>query len=160
MSHAFVVDTPTYPRTLIITDAAINVLEEKADIVQNAIDFAHVLGIATPKVGILSTIETISSHIPSTIDTAALCKMADRAQVRGGVLDGPLAFDDATKLNAAWIQQIHSDVAGQADILVVPDLESGNMLVNQLQLWPVLKRSGVILGARVPLILTSCTANP
>jgi phosphate acetyltransferase len=162
MSHAFVVDTPSYPRTLIITDAAINVypkLQEKADIVRNAIDLAHVLGIATPKVAILSTIETVSSNIASTIDAAALCKMADRGQIRGGVLDGPLAFDDATEPDAARIKQIHSAVAGQADILVVPDLESGNMLVKQLQSLAGAEAAGVVLGARVPLILTGRTAN-
>jgi phosphate acetyltransferase len=136
MSHAFVVDTPSHPRTLIITDAAINVypkLEEKADIVQNAIDLAHVLGIATPRVAILSTIETVSSNIPSTIDAAALCKMADRGQIRGGVLDGPLAFDD---------------------------LESGNILIKQLQSLAGVEAAGVVLGARVPIILTSRAANP
>jgi len=162
MSHAFVVDAPSYLRTLIITDAAINVhpkLEEKADIVQNAIDLAHVLGIATPKVAILSTIETVSTNIPSTIEAAALCKMADRGQIRGGVLDGPLAFDDATEPEAARIKQIHSAVAGQADILVVPDLEVGSMLVKQLQTLAGAEAAGVVLGARVPLILTSRTAN-
>jgi phosphotransacetylase len=162
MSHAFVVDTPSYPRTLIITDSAINVgpkLEEKADIFQNAIDLAHVLGITTPKVAILSTIETVSSNIPSTIDAAALCKMADRGQITGGVLDGPLAFDDATDPDAARIKQIHSAVAGQADILVVPDVESGNMLVKQIQTLAGAEAAGVALGARVPLILTSRTAN-
>jgi phosphate acetyltransferase len=163
MSHAFVVDTPNYSRTLIITDAAINVypkLEEKADIVQNAIDLAHVLGIATPKVAILSTIETVSSNIPSTIDAAALCKMADRGQITGGVLDGPLAFDDATEPEAAQIKQIDSAVAGQADILLVPDLESGNMLVKQLQSLAGVEAAGIVLGARVPIILTSRAANP
>jgi phosphate acetyltransferase len=162
MSHAFVVDAPSYPRTLIITDAAINVypnLAEKADIVQNAINLAHVLDIATPKAAILSTIETVSSKVPSTIDAAALCKMADRGQITGGVLDGPLALDDATEPEAARIKQIHSAVAGQADILVVPDLESGNMLVKQLQSLAGAEAAGVVLGARVPLILTSRTAN-
>jgi phosphate acetyltransferase len=162
MSHAFVVDAPSYLRTLIITDAAINVhpkLEEKADIVQNAIDLAHVLGIATPKVAILSSIETVSTNIPSTIEAAALCKMADRGQIRGGVLDGPLAFDDATEPEAARIKRIHSAVAGQADILVVPDLEVGSMLVKQLQTLAGAEAAGVVLGARVPLVLTSRTAN-
>ena len=163
MSHAFVVDTPSYPRTLIITDAAINVypkLEEKADIVQNAIGLAHVLGIATPKVAILSTIETVSSNILSTIDAAALCKMADRGQITGAVLDGPLAFDDAVQPEAARIKQIHSTVAGQADILVVPDMESGNMLIKQLQSLAGAEAAGVIVGARAPIILTSRAANP
>ena len=163
MSHAFVVDSPSYPRTLIITDAAINVypkLEEKADIVQNAIDLAHLLGIATPKVAILSAIETVSSTIASTIDAAALCKMADRGQITGGVLDGPLAFDDATEPEAARIKQIDSPLAGQADILVVPDVESGNMLVKQFQSLAGVEAAGVVLGARVPIILTSRAANP
>jgi len=163
MSHAFVVDAPSCPRTLIITDAAVNVhpkLEEKADIVQNAIDLAHVLGIAVPKVAILSTIETVSSNIPSTIDAAALCKMADRGQIMGGVLDGPLAFDDATEPEAARIKQIDSPLAGQADILVVPDVESGNMLVKQFQSLAGVETAGVALGARVPIILTSRAANP
>ena len=163
MSHAFVVDSPSYPRTLTITDAAINVypkLEEKADIVQNAIDLAHLLGIATPKVAILSAIETVSSTIASTIDAAALCKMADRGQITGGVLDGPLAFDDATEPEAARIKQIDSPLAGQADILVVPDVESGNMLVKQFQSLAGVETAGVVLGARVPIILTSRAANP
>jgi phosphate acetyltransferase len=163
MSHAFVVDAPSYPRTLIITDAAVNVypkLGEKADIVQNAIDLAHVLGIAVPKVAILSTIETVSSNIPSTIDAAALCKMADRGQIMGAVLDGPLAFDDATEPGAAQIKQIDSPLAGQADILVVPDVESGNMLVKQFQSLAGVEAAGVVLGARVPIILTSRAANP
>jgi phosphotransacetylase len=162
MSHAFVVDSPSYPRTLIITDAAINVypnLEEKADIVQNAIDLAHVLGIATPKVAILSAIETVSSEIASTIDAAALCKMADRGQITGGVLDGPLAFDDATEPEASRIKHIHSAIAGQADVLVAPDLESGNMLAKQLYSQAGAEAAGVVLGARVPLILTSRAAN-
>ncbi|HXN94431.1 MAG TPA: bifunctional enoyl-CoA hydratase/phosphate acetyltransferase [Candidatus Acidoferrales bacterium] len=163
ISHAFVVDSPSFPRTLIITDAAINVypkLEEKADIVQNAIDLAHLLGIATPKVAILSAIETVSSTIASTIDAAALCKMADRGQITGGVLDGPLAFDDATEPEAARIKQIDSPLAGQADILVVPDVESGNMLVKQFQSLAGVEAAGVVLGARVPIILTSRAANP
>jgi len=163
MSHVFVVDTPSYPRTLIITDAAINgypKLEEKADIVQNAIEFAQVLGIAIPKVAILSTSETVSSNILSTIDAAALCKMADRGQITGAVLDGPLAFDDAVQPEAARIKQIHSAVAGQADILVVPDMESGNMLIKQLQSLAGAEAAGVIVGARVPIILTSRAADP
>ena len=118
-------------------------------------DLAHVLGIAAPKVAILSTIETVSSNIPSTIDAAALCKMADRGQIMGGVLDGPLAFDDATEPEAARIKQIDSPVAGQADILVVPDVEAGNILVKQLQSLAGVEAAGVVLGARVPIILTS-----
>ena len=163
MSHAFVVEAPSYPRTLIITDAAVNVnpkLEEKADIVQNAIDLAHVLGIAVPKVAILSTVETVSSNIPSTIDAAALCKMADRGQIKGGVLDGPLAFDDATEPEAARIKQIDSPLAGQADVLVAHDAESGNMLVKQFQSLDGVEAAGVVLGAKVPIILTSRAANP
>jgi phosphate acetyltransferase len=163
MSHVFVVDTPGYPRTLIVTDAAINgypKLEEKADIVQNAIEFAHVLGIAIPKVAILSTSEIVSSNVPSTIDAAALCKMADRGQITGGVLDGPLSFDDAAQPDAARIKQIDSAVAGQADILVVPDLQSGSMLVKQLQSLAGGEAAGVVLGAQVPIILTSRAANP
>jgi len=163
MSHAFVVEAPSYPRTLIITDAAVNVnpkLEEKADIVQNAIDLAQVLGIAVPKVAILSTVETVSSNITSTIDAAALCKMADRGQIMGGVLDGPLAFDDATEPEAARIKHIDSPLAGQADILVVPDAESGNMLVKQFQSLDGVEAAGVVLGAKVPIILTSRAANP
>ena len=163
ISHAFVVDSPSYPRTLMITDAAINVypkLEEKADIVQNAIDLAHLLGIATPKVAVLSAIETVSPTIASTIDAAALCKMADRGQITGGVLDGPLAFDDATEPEASRIKHIHSAIAGQADVLVAPDLESGNMLVKQFQSLVGVETAGVALGARVPIILTSRAANP
>lgn len=162
ISHAFVVDTSNCPRTLIISDAAINVypkLEEKAEIVQNAIDLAHVLGIAIPKVAILSAIETVSSKIASTIDAAGLCKMADRGQITGGVVDGPLAFDDATEPEAARIKQIQSAVAGQADILLVPDLDAGNMLVKGLYSRAGAAVAGVVLGARVPAILTSRAAN-
>jgi phosphate acetyltransferase len=163
MSHAFVVDAPVHPRALIVTDAAINAypnLEEKADIVQNAIDLAHVLGIATPKVAILSTSETVSSNIPSTVAAAALCKMADRGQITGGIVDGPLALDDAIAPEAARMKHIHSAVAGNADILVMPDLQSGNMLVKQLQSLAGAESAGVVMGARVPLILNSRTANP
>jgi phosphate acetyltransferase len=163
ISHALVVDAPGCPRTLIITDSTINLhpkLEEKADIVQNAIKLAHVLGIPNPKVAILSVIESISSKISSTIDAAALCKMADRGQITGGILDGPLAFDDAMKPEAARIKQIHSAVAGQADILVVPDLEAGNMLAKQLESGDDAETAGVVLGAQVPIIMTGRAANP
>jgi len=163
ISHALVVDAAGYPRPLIITDSAINVypkLEEKAEIVQNAIKLAQVLGIATPKVAILSAIESVSSRFSSTIDASALCKMADRGQITGCVLDGPLAFDDAMDPEAARIKQIHSAVAGQADILVVPDLEAGNMLIKQLQSHADTETAGVALGAQVPIILTGRAANP
>jgi phosphate acetyltransferase len=158
VSHVFVMDVPDYPKTLLITDAAINItptLEDKADIVQNAVDLAHVLGIAEPKVAILSAVETVTPKIASTIDAAALCKMADRGQIRGAILDGPLAFDNAVSLKAAQIKHIVSPVAGQADILVVPDLESGNMLAKQLEYLAEAEGAGVVLGARVPIVLTS-----
>jgi phosphotransacetylase len=135
VSHVFVMDVPAYPRPLFITDAAINIapgLWEKRDIVQNAIDLAHVLGIETPRVAILSAVETVTPTIRSTLDAAALCKMAERGQITGGVVDGPLAFDNAVSEEAARIKAIASPVAGRADILVVPDLEAGNMLVKQL----------------------------
>jgi len=158
LSHVFVLDVPAYPRMLLITDAAVNIyptLEDKVDIVQNAIDFAHVLGIAEPKVAILSAVETVTPKIASTIDAAALCKMADRGQITGAILDGPLAFDNAVNLKAAKIKHIHSPVAGRADILVAPDLESGNMLAKQLEYLAEAEAAGVVLGARVPIILTS-----
>lgn len=163
ISHAFIIDIRTYHRMLIITDAVINIhpkLDEKTDIVQNAIDLAHVLGLATPNVAVLSAVESVSSKIASTIDAAALCKMADRGQIRGGILDGPLAFDDATEPEAARIKQIHSAVAGQADICVAPDLESGNMLVKQLQSAVDAEVAGLVLGAQVPIILASRAARP
>ncbi len=158
ISHVFVVDVPTYARPLFITDAAINIapdLDVKRDIVQNAIDLAHVLGIDTPKVAILSAIETLNPQIRSTIDAAALCKMADRRQITGGILDGPLAFDNAVSEEAARIKGIESPVAGRADILVVPDLESGNMLAKQLEYLGEAQSAGIVLGARVPIVLTS-----
>jgi len=158
MSHVFVLDVPSYPRMLLITDAAINIyptLLDKADIVQNAIDLAHVLGVEKPKVAILSAVETVTPKITSTIDAAALCKMADRGQITGGVLDGPLAFDNAVNLKAAEIKHIHSPVAGRADVLVAPDLESGNMLAKQLEYLADSDSAGVVLGARAPIILTS-----
>lgn len=158
LSHVFVMHVPTYPRILFITDAAINIyptLEDKADIVQNAIDLAHILGIARPKVAILSAVETVTPRITSTIDAAALCKMADRGQIVGGIVDGPLAFDNAISLKAAKIKKIESPVAGSADILVVPDMESGNMLAKQLEYLAEAESAGIVLGARVPIILTS-----
>ncbi len=158
MSHVFVIDAPDYPRPLLVTDAAINIyptLEDKVDIVQNAIDLAHALGLACPKVAILSAVETVSPKIKSTLDAAILCKMADRHQITGGILDGPLAFDNAVSEEAAKTKGIVSPVAGQADIFVVPDLESGNMLAKQLEYLGEAQIAGIVLGARVPIILTS-----
>lgn len=158
ISHVFVMDTPAYSRTLLITDAAINItpeLEDKVHIVQNAIDLAHALGIPEPKVALLSAVETVNPKIKSTLDAAALCKMADRGQITGGILDGPLAFDTAVSARAADIKGLESPVVGQADILVVPDLESGNMLAKQLEYLGGAQMAGVVLGARVPTILTS-----
>jgi phosphate acetyltransferase len=158
ISHVFALDLPNYPRPLFITDAAINIyptLEDKIDIIQNAIDLAHALGIAMPKVAILSAVETVSSKIKSTLDAAALCKMADRGQITGGVIDGPLAFDNAISTEAARTKGIASAVAGAADILVVPDLEAGNMLAKQLEYLAGAQIAGIVLGARVPIILTS-----
>ena len=158
ISHAFLMDVKDYPRPLIITDAAINVapgLDDKRDIVQNAIDLAVVLDIASPRVAILSAVETVTTKLPSTIDAAALCKMADRGQITGGLVDGPLAFDNAVSPDAAREKGIVSEVAGLADILVVPDLEAGNMLVKQLTFLAGAGAAGVVLGARVPVVLTS-----
>jgi phosphate acetyltransferase len=158
VSHVFILDVPAYPRMLLISDAAVNIypgLEDKADIVQNAIDLALVLGIEKPKVAILSAVETVTPKIASTIDAAALCKMADRGQITGGILDGPLAFDNAVNLKAAKIKHLHSPVVGKADILVVPDLESGNMLAKQLEYLADSEAAGIVLGARVPIVLTS-----
>ena len=158
VSHVFIMDTPAYARTLLITDAAINIepdLEAKVDIVQNAIDLAQALGIPEPKVALLSAIETVNPKIVSTLDAAALCKMADRGQITGGILDGPLAFDTAVSQKAASIKKLTSPVTGQADILVVPDLESGNMLAKQLEYLGGAQLAGIVLGARVPTILTS-----
>jgi phosphate acetyltransferase len=143
---------------LLVTDAAINIyptLEDKADIAQNAIDLAHVLGIAQPRVAILSAVETINAKIQSTLDAAALCKMADRGQISGGVLDGPLAFDNAVSEQAAKTKKIVSPVAGRADILLVPDLEAGNMVAKQLQYLAGAESAGIVLGTRVPIVLTS-----
>jgi phosphate acetyltransferase len=158
LSHVYVMDVPTYPRPLLITDAAINIypdLEAKRDIVQNAIELAHALGIEKPKVAILSAVETVTPKIKSTIDAAALCKMADRGEITGGILDGPLAFDNAVSAEAAKIKHIVSPVAGQADILVAPDLEAGNMLGKQLEYLADASGAGIVVGAQVPIILTS-----
>ncbi|MBK7136178.1 MAG: bifunctional enoyl-CoA hydratase/phosphate acetyltransferase [Rhodocyclales bacterium] len=158
ISHVFLADVPTYPKPLLITDAAINIdpdLECKADIVRNAIDLAIVLGIVEPKVAILAAVETVTPKMRATLDAAALCKMADRGQIKGGVLDGPLAFDNAISIVAAKTKGILSAVAGRADILVVPDLESGNMLAKQLEYLAEALLTGVVVGARVPIVLTS-----
>jgi phosphate acetyltransferase/phosphate butyryltransferase len=158
MSHVFVMDAPDYPRLLFITDAAINIypdLEDKRDIVQNAIELAHALGIETPKVAVLSAVETVTPKLRSTLEAAALCKMADRQQIVGGLVDGPLAFDNAVSEEAAKAKGVVSPVAGGADILVVPDLESGNMLAKQLEYLADAQAAGVVLGARVPIALTS-----
>jgi phosphate acetyltransferase len=158
ISHVFVLDVPTYPDTLFITDAAINIfpdLDAKRDIVQNAIDLWTQTGLGTPRVAILSAVETVTSKIPSTIEAAALCKMADRGQITGGILDGPLAFDNAIDPEAVKIKGIKSEVAGRAQILVVPDLEAGNMLAKNLIFLAHADAAGIVLGARVPVILTS-----
>lgn len=158
MSHVLAMDVPSYPKTLFITDAAINIapdLATKADIIQNAVDMVHALGIATPKVAILSAVETVNPEIPGTLDAAVLCKMADRGQITGAVLDGPLAFDNAVSRTAAAVKKIVSPVAGDADILVAPDLEAGNMLAKQLSYLANADSAGIVLGARVPVILTS-----
>jgi len=163
MSHVFRFDVPLYHKPLLITDAALNIhptLGEKVDIIQNAIDFARVMGVKVPKVAILSAVETVNSNIPSTIDAAALCKMASRGQITGGVLDGPLAFDNAISMHAAQIKHITSEVAGHADILAVPDLESGNMLAKQLEYLAGASGSGLVLGARLPIALTSRAEGP
>lgn len=158
MSHVFALDVPTYPKPLLISDAAINIfpdLDAKRDIVQNAIDLGNALGIECPKVAILSAVETVTPSIPSTVDAAALCKMAGRGQITGGVLDGPLAFDNAISRSAAETKGIVSDVAGDADILIVPDLEAGNMIAKQLIYLAGADAGGLVLGARVPIVLTS-----
>ena len=158
MSHCFLMQSPAYPRPFIITDAAINIaptLQEKADIVRNAIDLAHAFGLARPRVAILAAVETVNPHMPATLDAAALCKMADRGQIGEAVVDGPLAFDNAVSAAAARTKGIVSDVAGSADILVVPDLESGNMLAKQLEYLGGAASAGIVLGARVPIVLTS-----
>jgi phosphate acetyltransferase len=158
ISHCFIMDVPTYPKPLVVTDAAVNIyptLEDKIDIVRNAIDLAHALGLDQPRVAIMSAVETVNPKIQSTLDAAALCKMADRGQITGGLLDGPLALDNAINIAAAKIKGIVSPVAGQADILVVPDLEAGNMLAKNLSFLADADAAGIVLGARVPIILTS-----
>ncbi|WP_034298812.1 bifunctional enoyl-CoA hydratase/phosphate acetyltransferase [Herbaspirillum sp. RV1423] len=158
LSHCFLMQTPAYPRPFIITDAAVNIaptLDEKADIVRNAIGLAQAIGVAQPRVAILAAVETVNPHMPATLDAAALCKMADRGQITGAILDGPLAFDNAISAAAARIKGITSEVAGRADILVVPDLESGNMLAKQLEYLGGAASAGIVLGATVPIILTS-----
>jgi phosphate acetyltransferase len=158
ISHAFLMDVPRYPRPLLITDAAVNIapaLADKADILHNAIDLMHRLGYAAPRVAILSAVETVNPAIASTIDAAALCKMVDRGQISGAVVDGPLAFDNAVSGEAARIKGIESPVAGRADVVLVPDIESGNILYKQLVYLAGADAAGVVLGARVPVILTS-----
>jgi phosphate acetyltransferase len=158
ISHVFIMDVPTYAETLFITDAAINIfpdLDTKRDIIQNVIDLFTQVGLGTPRVAILSAVETVTSKIPSTIEAAALCKMAERGQITGGVLDGPLAFDNAIDPEAARIKGINSPVAGRAQILVVPDLEAGNMLAKNLTFLAKADAAGIVLGAGVPIILTS-----
>ncbi|HET7887014.1 MAG TPA: phosphate acetyltransferase [Bradyrhizobium sp.] len=164
ISHVFVMDVPAYAETLFVTDAAINIfpdLDAKRDIIQNAIDLYNEAGFGSlPRVAILSAVETVTTKIPSTIDAAALCKMADRGQITGGVLDGPLAFDNAIDVEAARIKGIKSEVAGRAQILVVPDLESGNMLAKNLAYFAKADGAGIVLGARVPIVLTSRADTP
>jgi len=158
ISHVFIMDVPTYAETLFVTDAAINIapdLDAKRDIVQNAADLFHQVGLGVPRVAILSAVETVTSKIPSTIDAAALCKMADRGQITNAILDGPLAFDNAIDPEAARIKGIQSPVAGKAQILVVPDLEAGNMLAKNLIYLSKADSAGLVLGARVPVVLTS-----
>ena len=158
ISHVFIMDVPTYHKVLVVTDAAINIapsLEDKVDICQNAIDLARVLGREQPKVAIVAAGETVSSKMPATIDAAALCKMAERGQIRGGVVDGPLAFDNAISADAAQRKGIQSRVAGDPDILLVPDLESGNILAKLLSYLAHADGAGLVLGARVPIVLTS-----
>lgn len=162
VSHITVIDTPAYPKALFITDAAINLfpkLMDKKDIVQNAIDLFHAIGLGIPKVAILSAVETVNENIPSTLDATALCKMAERGQITGGILDGPLALDNALSEEAARVKNIHSQVAGHADILVVPDVESGNMLFKELTLLANGTMAGIVLGAQVPIILTSRSSS-
>jgi phosphotransacetylase len=158
VSHVFLMDVPTYHKVLIVTDAAINIaptLEDKIDICQNAVDLAISLGVTEPKVAILAAVETVTSKMPATVEAAALCKMADRGQITGAILDGPLAFDNAISRAAADIKGIRSPVAGDPDILLVPDLEAGNMLAKQLSFLANADSAGLVLGARTPIILTS-----
>jgi phosphate acetyltransferase len=158
ISHCFIMDVPNHPDALIITDAAVNIaptLDDKVDIVQNAIDLAHAMGVTEVRVALLSAMETVTAKVPSTIEAAALCKMADRGQITGALLDGPLALDNAISREAAAIKQIVSPVAGRANVLVVPDLEAGNMLAKSLSFLANADAAGIVLGARVPIILTS-----
>jgi phosphate acetyltransferase len=158
ISHVFIMDVPTYHKVLVVTDAAISIaptLEDKVDICQNAIDLAISLGVKVPKVAILAAVETVTSKMPATIDAAALCKMAERGQITGGILDGPLAFDNAISKEAAKVKGIRSEVAGDPDILLCPDLEAGNILAKQLTFLAKADSAGLVLGARVPIILTS-----
>jgi phosphate acetyltransferase len=158
VSHCFVMDVPSYAETLIVTDAAVNIaptLRDKVDIVQNAIDLAHALRMEEVRVAILSAMETVNPDVPSTIEAAALCKMADRGQITGAILDGPLALDNAINLESVAIKKITSPVAGRANVLVVPDLESGNMLAKSLSFMAGADAAGIVLGAKVPIILTS-----
>jgi phosphotransacetylase len=158
LSHVFLMDVPTYHKVLIVTDGAINIaptLEDKADICQNAIDLARAFGVERPKVAILAAVEVVNSRMPATLDAAALCKMAERGQIKGGVLDGPLAFDNAISRDAAKIKGITSEVAGDPDILLAPDLEAGNMVAKQLSFLANADSAGLVLGAKVPVILTS-----
>jgi phosphate acetyltransferase len=158
ISHVFIMDVPNHPETLFITDAAINIfpdLDAKRDIIQNAVDLFTEVGLGTPRVALLSAVETVTAKIPSTIEAAALCKMAERGQITGAILDGPLAFDNAVSLEAAKIKGIKSEVAGRAQILVVPDLEAGNMLAKNLSFLAKADSAGIVLGARVPIVLTS-----
>jgi len=158
LSHVFLMDVPTYHKVLVVTDGAINIaptLEDKVDICQNAIDLARAFGVERPKVAILAAVEMVSSRMPATLDAAALCKMAERGQIKGGVFDGPLAFDNAISRDAAKIKGIASEVAGDPDILLAPDLEAGNMIAKQLSFLANADSAGLVLGARVPVILTS-----
>jgi phosphotransacetylase len=158
ISHAFVMDVATYPKMFMITDAAVNIFPEldvKRDIAQNAIDLAHALGIELPKVGILSAVEVVNPKIPSTLDAAALCKMADRGQITGGILDGPLAFDNAISAQAAKTKGIISQVSGDVDILLAPDIEAANMLFKQLVYLSGAEGAGIVLGTKIPIVLTS-----
>ena len=158
VSHCFIMDVPTYAETLIVTDAAVNIaptLRDKVDIIQNAIDLAHALRFAEVRVAILSAMETVNPDVPSTVEAAALCKMADRKQITGAILDGPLALDNAISLESVAIKKIDSPVAGRANVLVVPDLEAGNMLAKSLSFLAQADAAGIVLGARVPIILTS-----
>ena len=158
LSHVFILDVPTYHKALVVTDAAINIaptLEDKVDILQNAIDLAIAFGRELPKVAILAAVETVTSKMPATIDAAALCKMAERGQIKGAILDGPMAFDNAISKEAAKIKGIRSEVAGDPDILLAPDLEAGNILAKQLAFLANADSAGLVLGARVPIILTS-----